>query len=321
MSDGIAVLGLGQWGEALALTLARRGHTVLGWTRDRDKAQAFQTIPHWAPWPNLKATCVLEEALTSASWAVIALPAQRLRAFVALHAASLQSLPLLLTCKGIEEESGLFPSEILRHENITSPLGFLAGPHLASEVAQGLPTAGTVAGTCPRWATTIAQSLDQPCFRVRTTPDLVGLELMGALKNVLAIVSGLAMGARWGQNARAGLLTVGLEEVRALCKALGGEADTFLTQGGIGDFLVSCMTQEARNSRFGMAWAQGQMPSPHHPLAEGFFTLQGVLKRAHTLTLKLPLLETLGRLLATPLLTPTPSFQRESLSQLLEHLT
>ena len=311
----VAVLGLGSWGEALAVTLARKGHKVVGWARRAEKVEAVRHDPLWSSLPHLRATRELDVALKDAAWGVFALPAQVFRPFLREHGLA---VPLLVACKGIETHTGLLLSEVAQEEKVRSPLGFLGGPHLAAEVRQGLPTAGTVASATLEWAQHVSALMDGPSFRVTPSLDDVGVQLMGALKNVLAVLSGLCLGAGWGQNARGALITVGLREVQTLVTALGGSPDTLVTQAGLGDLFVTCSSEDSRNTRFGVAWAQGKKPSPQAPLAEGFFTLQGVHERASALGLRLPLLGALAHLLHNP---SEKLSDPQRLPHLLEHLS
>ena len=301
VAQSLTIIGAGAWGEALGLTLARAGHNVTLWGRNSAKITALQTSPLWHTCPTLQGTCSLEAALDSAHTLVFALPAQTFRAFFSAHP---PLVPVVVASKGIELSTGALLSEVARDMGLAVPLGFLGGPHLAGEVRQGLPTAGTLASVHKDFGEKTAATFQHPGFKLTFCADAVGVQVVGALKNVLAIAGGLVMGASGGENARAALLTQGLQEMGLFAQALGAFKETLWTQAGIGDVMLSCLSPHARNARFGLAWGRGETPDPLNPLAEGFFTVQAVHKRAQSLGLTLPLLTTLKDLLhekATPL--------------------
>lgn len=301
----VTVIGAGAWGVALALTAARAGQTVTLWGRQPKKLALLSDLPWWSP--ALERTSHLEKALGEAENLIFALPAQTFRAFFE-HTPP--HVPLIIACKGIETESGLLLSEIVQSWRWKIPFGFLGGPHLASEVSQGLPTAGTLGISHFSHDEAWMYLLQHANFKLTLSSDLIGVQVAGALKNVFAIVAGLAMGAGWGENACAALLTQGLQEMHQLGEALGADKATFWTQAGIGDFMLTCLSPRSRNTRFGIRLAGGENPDPQAPLAEGFFTVRAVVKRAQKRGLSLPMIETLHSLLETP----------ESISKLLPQL-
>lgn len=261
------MLGAGSWGTALAVLLAGNGQPVLLWTRDAGRAAAMaaarrnpQYLPD-IPFPEaLVPTADLAAAVAAARDLLVVVPATGFRGL--LH----ELLPhlaadarLAWASKGLEGGSGR-----LLHEVAAAVLGpghalaVVSGPTFAREVALGLPTAVTVASAEPAWAAELAARLRNPRFRAYTSDDVVGVEVGGAVKNVLAIAAGIADGLGYGANTRAALVTRGLAEMMRLGVALGGRRDTFMGLAGLGDLVLTCTDDQSRNRRIGLALARGQ---------------------------------------------------------------
>lgn len=261
----IAILGAGAWGTALAIALSGR-HRVTLWARDRLQAEAMAverrnrrylseaTLPE-----GIVVTSDAPSALARAELALIATPTGAMRDALALVKARRGKLPVVWACKGFEPATGALPHQIIAevlHE--ATPCGALSGPSFALEVAQGRPTALTLASTDLGFARTTARELHQSTLRVYFSNDLIGVELGGAVKNVLAIATGICDGLRLGLNARAALITRGLAEMTRLGVAFGGRAETFMGLTGAGDLILTCTGELSRNRRVGLLLGRGQ---------------------------------------------------------------
>lgn len=263
----VAVLGAGSWGTALAALIARNGHRPVLWGRDAAVIAAIEgegENPRYLPGAalpgGLRATTSLHEALADADIVLVAVPSH---AFAeTLHALAGLLPPdagVAWATKGFEPGSGRFLHEVAREvlgEDV--PLAVVTGPSFAREVAQGLPTALTVHGDQPDFAQQVAEVLHGPTFRAYTGDDMLGAELGGAMKNVLAVATGVADGMELGLNARAGLITRGLNEMLRLNVAIGGKPETLMGLAGLGDLVLTCTGDLSRNRRLGLALGRGQ---------------------------------------------------------------
>jgi glycerol-3-phosphate dehydrogenase (NAD(P)+) len=261
----IAVLGAGAWGTALAIRLAD-GHAVRLWTRSPEHATAMraervnQRYLAGQPLPAaLAVTSDLDEALDEADWLISAVPTSGFRPLLQALQARQARTPLLWLCKGFETGSRLLPHEVLatawpQHP----PAGVLSGPSFAVEVARGLPAALTVASSDADLARQAAQALHDPRLRLYASTDVVGVELGGAVKNVIAIAAGISDGLGFGLNARAALLTRGLAELTRLGLLFGGRPETFMGLSGMGDLILTCTGDLSRNRQVGQRLAAGE---------------------------------------------------------------
>ena len=266
-SQRIAVLGAGSWGTALATLIARNGHDTVLWGRDADVIQAVNAShenPRYLPGiplpESLRATGSLAEAVTGADWILIVVPshafAETVQAVAPLRRAD---AGVAWATKGFEPGSGRFLHEVAQEAlGPDVPLTVVTGPSFAKEVTQGLPTALTVHGDTASFNETVAASLHSPTFRAYTGDDMLGAELGGAMKNVLAVATGVADGMNLGLNARAGLITRGLNEMMRLNQAIGGQAETLMGLAGLGDLVLTCTGDLSRNRRLGLALGHGQ---------------------------------------------------------------
>lgn len=263
----IAVLGAGSWGTALAALLARQGHAVTLWGRDEKIASAIDRehenpryLPGIALPENLRATTDLAAALQGAAWVLVVTPshafAQTLKKLAPLRP---QGAGVAWATKGFEPGSGRFLHEVaVEILGEAVPLAVVTGPSFAKEVTLGLPTALTVHSDNAAFAQTVAEAMHGPAFRAYTGNDMVGAELGGAMKNVLAVATGVADGMALGLNARAGLITRGLNEVLRLAHAIGGKPETLMGLAGLGDLVLTCTGDLSRNRRLGLALGQGK---------------------------------------------------------------
>lgn len=263
----VAVIGAGSWGTALAALIARNGGAVTLWGRDREQIAAIRArrenpryLPGIALPETLDATHDLGEAVRDAGLLLMVVPShaftETLRALAPLRA---PGAGLAWATKGFEPGSGRFLHEVA--EDLVGrdvPLAIATGPSFAKEVAQGLPTAVTVHSDDAQFAQAVAETLHGPAFRAYTGNDVLGAELGGAMKNVLAVAVGVADGMPLGLNARAGLITRGLNEMLRLNAAIGGRAETLMGLAGLGDLVLTCTGDLSRNRRLGLALGRGQ---------------------------------------------------------------
>jgi glycerol-3-phosphate dehydrogenase (NAD(P)+) len=258
----VAILGAGAWGTALAISLGAH-HAIRLWSRhDADTISRTRSSPY-LPGASIPGAVEvhgnLAATLDGAELALIVTPTAGLRETCVALARLAPGLPLLWACKGFESSSGLLPHEIVA-EALANPAsaGAISGPSFAQEVALGLPTALTIASREEEFAAATARALNGPRLRIYSSTDLAGVELGGALKNVIAIAAGIADGLALGRNARAALITRGLAEMVRLGVAMGGSAGTFMGLTGLGDLVLTCTGQLSRNRQVGLALAKGE---------------------------------------------------------------
>ena len=261
------VLGAGSWGTALAIQCARVGHPTLLWgrdrahlselSRDRRNARYLPDAPFPAP---LQIESDLARAVQSSRDIIVAVPSHALRSLLKEIAPHLvPGARLAWATKGFELSTGLLPHEVaLQVLGAAVPTAVISGPTFAREVGAGLPTAMTVAATDPDFALDLAQRLSGTSFRAYTSSDVIGVEVGGAIKNVLAIGAGISDGLGFGANTRIALITRGLVEMTRLGVALGARRETFMGLAGLGDLVLTCTDNQSRNRRFGLALAAGE---------------------------------------------------------------
>lgn len=262
----ICVLGAGSWGTALAIQFARTSHPTVLWGRDtahtaelaRDRRNG-RYLPD-ASFPELlRVEQDLAATLQSSRDIVVAVPSHALRELlqqVARH--HLKNVRLAWATKGFELSTGLLPHQVAEEVLGSSvPTAVISGPTFAREVGAGLPTAMTIAASDQTFATELARKLSSSNFRVYTSTDVIGVEVGGATKNVLAIGTGISDGLGFGANTRIALITRGLVEMTRLGVALGARKETFMGLAGMGDLVLTCTDDQSRNRRFGLALAKG----------------------------------------------------------------
>jgi glycerol-3-phosphate dehydrogenase (NAD(P)+) len=262
----IAVLGAGSWGTALAIQCARAGHAVRLWGRSKEQCAAMERdranlryLPQ-AQFPeNLKVASSLAEALAGAEDVLIVVPSHAFREMLsALRDLLTDGQRLCWATKGFEITSGRLPAEVAREVLGTGRMtAVLSGPTFAREVGAGLPTAMTIASQDADYAEQLAHDFSTPAFRAYTSTDIIGVEVGGAVKNVLAIGAGLSDGLGFGANSRIALITRGLVEMTRLGVTLGAQRETFMGLAGLGDLVLTCTDDQSRNRRFGLLLAKG----------------------------------------------------------------
>ncbi|RMG55777.1 MAG: NAD(P)-dependent glycerol-3-phosphate dehydrogenase [Gammaproteobacteria bacterium] len=269
MSGGetIGVIGAGAWGTALAMQLARNGHSVLLWGREREELEAMRQQrenPRYLPgipFPEgLEAEPELERLLARTRQLLVAVPSEGFRDTLTRLAPAMNTdaARLLWATKGLETGSGRLLHEVA--EEILPggvPTAVVSGPSFAAEVARGLPTAVTVASRDADFRRQAAGWLHGDTFRCYLSDDVIGVEVGGALKNVLAIATGISDGLGFGANARAALITRGLAEIMRLGIRLGARSETLMGLSGMGDLVLTCTDDQSRNRRLGMALGRG----------------------------------------------------------------
>ena len=294
--SAIAVLGAGAWGTALGAVLAGR-HAVSLWARDAAQARAIadqhrnaRYLPEIRLPDSLALTSDLSAAVSEAQLVVVATPVAGLRSVLQRL---VRPVPFVWLCKGFEQDSHALPHEIAAAAGIRAPSGALSGPSFALEVAQGLPCALTLASADAAFAAQAAGMLHGGRLRVYRSDDVIGVEIGGAVKNVLAIAVGICDGLGLGQNARAALITRGLAELSRLGVALGGRAETVMGLTGAGDLILTATGDLSRNRRVGLELARGQrleaIVAGLGHVAEGVRSAHATLARARACGVEMPI--------------------------------
>lgn len=295
----IAVLGAGAWGTALAVAFAPR-HDVCLWARDAGQAERMahrrentRYLPGCRFPAALRITADLNAALAAADLLLLATPLAGLRTL--LEQLKPVVTPFLWVCKGLEAGSGLLPHQVVAEVLGAAHCGALTGPSFALEVARGLPAAVTLAAADMDFATRTAQALHGSHLRIYANDDLIGAEVGGAVKNVLAIATGIGDGLGLGNNARAALITRGLVEITRLGVALGARRETFTGLAGLGDLVLTCTGDLSRNRRVGLLLAKGraleEIGRELGHVAEGVPAAREVSRRALALGIEMPITE------------------------------
>lgn len=291
------MVGAGAWGTALAIVAARAGERALLWGRDPAQIAAMATTREnrrYLPGIELPEAVVPTPDLASLGEAgvlLLVVPAQQLRAVCRLLPPG--DAPLVICAKGLEQATGLRLSQVVAEERPGVPVACLSGPSFALEVGQGLPTAVTIAAESRALAADLAERLASPTFRPYPSDDLLGVELAGALKNVIAIAAGATMGKGLGENARAALITRGLAEMGRLASALGARRETLMGLSGLGDLLLTATSLTSRNTSFGYELARGRPASgllaAGGKLSEGAFTAEAACRLAARAGVEMPI--------------------------------
>ena len=304
----VAVVGAGAWGTTLASLLSTRAETVL-WAREPEVVASIervgeneQFLPGVVLPAALRVTSDLAAAVDRAELVVCAVPAQHLRSLI--ESIDIAAPLVLNVAKGLEEGTCMRMSEVLadtQPRREPSTIGVLSGPNLAREIIAGQPAATCVAFPDPDAAEWVQQLLMTPALRVYTSEDVVGCEIGGALKNVIAIAAGVADGLGYGTNTKAALITRGLAELARLGTAAGGRPMTFLGLSGNGDLVATCSSPQSRNYRLGQELARGRSAldalSSQSAVAEGAATAPVAVELARRLNVELPIARSVVALL------------------------
>ena len=316
--DRVAVIGAGSWGTALAATLARAGVRTTIWGRDRKIVDAINStsqntrhLPDVALPSGLLGAHEMSDALEDAEAVLIVVPSRSVRSVTRQVAEHIPpGIPVAVAAKGIEAETGLLMTQIAEEELGNHPVGCVSGPTFARETALGHPTAATVAfpftysdrlrpELSP--AARLAVSLTTESFRAYVSDDLVGVEIGGAVKNVIAIACGMMTGAGFAENTRAALITRGLDEMKALAEALGGRRETVTGLAGIGDLALTCSSPTSRNMSLGQQLGTGLAREACFDgkpvVVEGEVNAKSVTDLARRLGVAMPISETVRAIL------------------------
>ncbi len=296
----VCVLGAGSWGTAMAAMCAHKVPTAL-WARRPELAGSIARagcnrdyLPDLPLPGGLQATASLDEAVDGAEVVVIAVPSHGFRAVLAQARDHLGGgVPLVSLTKGVEQGTLARMTEVIAEVAPSHPYGVLTGPNLVGEIVAGHPTASVIASTDLDLAGELQQLFSTGAFRVYTNPDVVGCELGGALKNVVAIAAGIADGMGFGDNTRAALITRGVAELTRLGVALGGQPLTFGGLAGMGDLVATCCSRRSRNRRVGEELARGrslaQITAGTRMVAEGVRTSAAVVELAARVGVEMPI--------------------------------
>ena len=298
--DKIGIIGAGAWGTALAATARRAGRAVVLWAHEPEVAAAIAAtgrndsyLPGIALDPGIETTTDLARA-TDADAVLLVTPAQHLGAVCAAAAAHWRAgVPAVICAKGIEQGSGRMMSEVVEATLPQAPLAVLSGPTFAIEVARGLPTAVTLAATDRNLGARLVEALGTATFRPYLSTDVVGAEIGGAVKNVLAIACGIVEGKGYGDNARAALITRGLAELARLAAARGGRPETAMGLSGLGDLILTASSVQSRNYSLGLALGQGRaladILAGRRAVTEGVWSAGAVVAMADRLGVEMPI--------------------------------
>jgi glycerol-3-phosphate dehydrogenase (NAD(P)+) len=305
----IGVIGGGAWGTALAGTMRRAGRAALLWAREAEVVDEINTahvnsrfLPGAALDPDLRATGSLAD-LAGSQVVLLVSPAQHVRATCAalkLHLAA--GTPVVICAKGLEQATGKLLSELVGETLPQAPLAVLSGPSFAADVVRGLPAALTLACTDESLGSQLVDALGYRQFRLYRSSDIVGTQLGGAVKNVLAIAAGIVEGKALGASAHAALVTRGFAELRRFGEALGARSETLMGLSGLGDLLLTCGSPQSRNMSLGRALGRGEtlasVLAGRHSVAEGVYTAAAVTKVAAQKGIDMPIAQAVQAIIA-----------------------
>lgn len=303
----LAIIGGGAWGTALAAVARAGGADTVLWARNETVVADINTrhenrlyLPGIDLDPAIAATSDLAD-IADADLVVLVCPAQAVRAVVTAAAPHLAGKPLAIAAKGIEISTSALMSDVVAGLLPATPLAVISGPTFADEVAQGLPTAVTVAATDGTVAQAFAEALARPAFRPYVSDDVAGVEIGGALKNVIAIAAGIVTGRGLGENARAALITRGVAEMARYGRLRGARPETLMGLSGLGDLILTCSSPRSRNTSLGIALGQGRrlddILGGRRTVSEGVATARAVADEARRRDLDLPVTRAVDQIL------------------------
>lgn len=301
----IAVLGSGSWGSAISVHFGRAGFNVVQWCREREVAEEINKkkenslfLPRIRYPEMVLATTSVKEAVEGAEFVFSVIPTQFTRKFWEENRESLKDKKLICASKGIEINSLKSLSQV--YEEVfgnTENYYILSGPTFALEVAKGFPAAASIANFNLERALKTAKLLTVKPFRLYANSDVLGVELGGALKNVIAIATGISDGMGMGNNARAALITRGLHEIKRLGKAMGAKEETFYGLSGVGDLVLTCTGELSRNRKFGLSLGKGERRTEGKFIVEGVYTVKATVELGKRLKVELPISEAVYRII------------------------
>lgn len=298
----IAVVGAGAWGTALAQVAAKAGREVTLWAREAEVVESVNTVhenslflPGIALDPALRATGDLAE-VADADAILMVTPAQHMRRVLETLAPEVAAeKPVVLCAKGVEQSTNYLLTEVLAEAMPQARAAVLSGPSFAAEVAKGLPTAVTLACEDEDVAEALVHAIGLPTFRPYYSSDLIGAEIGGAVKNVLAIACGIVEGKKFGDSARAALTTRGFAELARLGVAMGAQTETLMGLSGLGDLILTCNSPKSRNMSLGMALGEGktleEVMGARNSVSEGVHSATAVVALARKYDIEMPIAE------------------------------
>ncbi|GHC51470.1 NAD(P)H-dependent glycerol-3-phosphate dehydrogenase [Neogemmobacter tilapiae] len=287
----IGIVGAGAFGTALGVALASESRDVVLWARDATQVADMASIRENKALPGVRLPPALHPAaaledLSAAQVVLLTLPMQALHGFLDMYQSHFSHKILVACCKGIDLSALTGPSHVIARTCPSATPAVLTGPSFAADIARGLPTALTLACDDPQIGEMLQRALSTPALRLYRTTDVTGAELGGALKNVIAIACGVAIGAGLGESARAALMARGFAEMQRLALARGAQAETLMGLSGFGDLVLTCTSAQSRNFRHGLALGKGEAPPA--ATVEGVATAQAVARLAGQLGLEMP---------------------------------
>lgn len=305
----VSVLGAGSWGTALSLVLSDNGHDVTIWSIDeKEIAMLRENHEHKDKLPGVKLpenmifTSDLKEACHNKDLLVLAVPSVYTRSTAQIMSPHVEKDQVIVNVsKGIEENSLMTLSEIIESEIPSAKVAVMSGPSHAEEVGRKIPTTCVVGAKKKETAEYVQNIFMNNIFRVYISPDVLGIELGGALKNVVALAAGMADGLGYGDNTKAALITRGITEISRLGVAMGGKAETFAGLTGIGDLVVTCASMHSRNRRAGILIGQGKSMQEAmdevHMVVEGVYSAKAALSLAKKHNVEVPIIEKVNEVL------------------------
>ena len=292
----ISIAGAGAFGSAIASVFAKGGHSIKLFSPTNFKELCATRVPRKLGKIKLPAEIDIVSSLEKNEkneYLFLAVPTQNLASFCKKNKSFLTDRPLIACCKGVDQETGLRPSEIL--SEYSSKVAVMSGPSFAVDISKGMPTALVLASAEPDFLRKLQSDISMHNFRLYRTSDVVGVELGGALKNIIAIACGIAIGAKQGDSARAALMTRGFSEMIAFAKAHGAKEKTLAGLSGLGDLSLTCNSEKSRNFIFGVSLGC-QKPFNKNTTVEGVATAFAVSQKARSLGLEMPITSSVSAL-------------------------
>mgnify|MGYP001422325540 FL=1 len=292
----ISIAGAGAFGSAIASVFAKGGHSIKLFSPTNFKELCATRVPRKLGNIKLPAEIDIVNSLEKTEkneYLFLAVPTQNLASFCKKNKSFLTDRPLIACCKGVDQETGLRPSEILSEHS--SKVAVMSGPSFAVDISKGMPTALVLASAEPGFLRKLQSDISMHNFRLYRTSDVVGVELGGALKNIIAIACGIAIGAKQGDSARAALMTRGFSEMIAFAKAHGAKEKTLTGLSGLGDLSLTCNSEKSRNFVFGVSLGC-QKPFNKNTTVEGVATAFAVSQKARSLGLEMPITSSVSAL-------------------------
>ena len=305
----VAVLGAGSWGTALSILLHHNGSEVTIWSFDKNeinmiqkKREQLEKLPGIKIPEEIIATCDLKEAICGKDFIVMAVPSSVVRSTASKVSPYVEAGQIIVdVAKGIEEDSLMTLSEQIKEEIPQSIVAVLSGPSHAEEVARRLPTTCVIGAESKETAIFLQRAFNSSVFRVYISPDILGIEVGGALKNVIALAAGIADGLGFGDNTKAALITRGINEITRLGLKMGGYPETFAGLSGIGDLVVTCASVHSRNRRAGVLIGKGMTPKEAmdevQMVVEGVYSAKAAAALAKKYDVSMPIIEEVSKIL------------------------